>query len=113
MSKYKEFWLQADKKDIQTFEYLASDTPCYDDDIHVIEKSYADELERKLKVAVEALEWMQKYRNTTLFIEEPAHIEHFFKKAKKALAEIRKPIPFDVDEFMEENAELMIALGDE
>lgn len=37
MSKYKEFFLQADKKDIQTFEYTASEQPCYPDDIHVVE----------------------------------------------------------------------------
>jgi len=34
-----EYYLQTDNKDIQTFEYFASETRSYDNDIHVIEIS--------------------------------------------------------------------------
>ena len=41
---YREFWLQTDNKDIQTFEYFATETECYDDDIHVIDIQAAEDL---------------------------------------------------------------------
>ena len=37
LKKPRIFWLQADNKDIQTFEYFASEEQSYDDDIKVVE----------------------------------------------------------------------------
>ena len=37
--KFREFFIQPDKKDIQTYEYFATECRQYDDDIHAIEKN--------------------------------------------------------------------------
>ena len=77
MSKHKEFWIQADKKDVQTFEYLASDTEQYEDDIHVIEyEAYAEmkQLCSELVAVVETYEFSLAFSSDELL-----------KKARKVL----------------------------
>ena len=77
MSKPREFYLHSDQKDIQTYEYFASETEQYDDDIHVIEKSAADRL-------AEALEYYAK-QNHPIHRECEYNTDH----ARIALAEYR------------------------
>lgn len=66
-----EYFLQADQKDIQTFEYFASETQNYDDDIHVIEMTAFTELQEKYRLL------SNKYRTMELMIED---LKRRFKK---------------------------------
>jgi formylmethanofuran dehydrogenase subunit B len=51
MRKYKRYYIQPDKKDIQTYEYLASDMHSHDDDIAVVEIAALDKALELLKEA--------------------------------------------------------------
>ena len=86
MSKPREFWLREDPKDIQTYGgWFAEDTPGYDDDIHVIEKSSYDELKAKADKLAEALELFMSCKKI-----KGAHLKIGLQTAHKAGLEALK-----------------------
>lgn len=46
-------------------------------------------LQEKLDIAVDALVTIEFRRGVTIFIEEPEHVEDFFKPVREALAKVR------------------------
>ena len=78
MKQPRLFYLQADNKDIQTFEYFASDTPCYDNDIKVIE------LTPLTKAAPEMLDALERLESELIDadLEIPEYLTDIIQKAK-------------------------------